>query len=199
MINQEIPTTAFTIEYHKLVNVLYTGCRIGAAFNNKIQHKEEIPNMHEFRAIWDTGASASVISKNVVDKLGLEPTGIAQVFHANGISIVNTYSASIFLPNGIVFTTLKVTEAILPTGTDVLIGMDIISRGDFAITSSNNKTKFSFQIPSTHNTDYEKEIQKINKRLQSSNTITQIVGRNLPCSCGSGKKYKKCCGKLQNQ
>ena len=21
------------------------------------------------------------------------------------------------------------------------------------------------------------------------------VGRNEPCSCGSGKKYKKCCGK----
>ncbi len=23
------------------------------------------------------------------------------------------------------------------------------------------------------------------------------VGRNDPCPCGSGKKYKKCCGKLQ--
>ncbi|WP_226912635.1 SEC-C metal-binding domain-containing protein, partial [Halomonas sp. 3D7M] len=22
------------------------------------------------------------------------------------------------------------------------------------------------------------------------------VGRNDPCSCGSGKKYKQCCGKL---
>ena len=24
---------------------------------------------------------------------------------------------------------------------------------------------------------------------------TNKVGRNDPCSCGSGKKYKKCCGK----
>ncbi|KKP64614.1 MAG: Protein translocase subunit SecA, partial [Candidatus Moranbacteria bacterium GW2011_GWF2_34_56] len=24
---------------------------------------------------------------------------------------------------------------------------------------------------------------------------TNTVGRNDPCSCGSGKKYKKCCGK----
>jgi len=24
---------------------------------------------------------------------------------------------------------------------------------------------------------------------------TQKVGRNDPCPCGSGKKYKKCCGK----
>ncbi len=22
------------------------------------------------------------------------------------------------------------------------------------------------------------------------------IGRNDPCSCGSGKKYKKCCGKV---
>ena len=22
------------------------------------------------------------------------------------------------------------------------------------------------------------------------------VGRNAPCPCGSGKKYKKCCGKV---
>jgi SWIM/SEC-C metal-binding protein len=24
--------------------------------------------------------------------------------------------------------------------------------------------------------------------------ISQKVGKNDPCSCGSGKKYKKCCG-----
>ncbi|WP_462431052.1 SEC-C metal-binding domain-containing protein, partial [Bilophila wadsworthia] len=24
---------------------------------------------------------------------------------------------------------------------------------------------------------------------------TPKVGRNEPCPCGSGKKYKKCCGK----
>ncbi len=23
----------------------------------------------------------------------------------------------------------------------------------------------------------------------------KVVGRNDPCPCGSGKKYKKCCGK----
>jgi len=24
----------------------------------------------------------------------------------------------------------------------------------------------------------------------------QKIGRNQPCPCGSGKKYKQCCGKL---
>ncbi|HCW53605.1 MAG TPA: hypothetical protein DG753_07705 [Clostridium sp.] len=26
----------------------------------------------------------------------------------------------------------------------------------------------------------------------------KLVGRNDPCPCGSGKKYKKCCGKNGN-
>ena len=26
--------------------------------------------------------------------------------------------------------------------------------------------------------------------------VEEKVGRNDPCPCGSGKKYKKCCGKL---
>jgi SWIM/SEC-C metal-binding protein len=25
-------------------------------------------------------------------------------------------------------------------------------------------------------------------------TVEKKIGRNDPCSCGSGKKYKKCCG-----
>lgn len=33
---------------------------------------------------------------------------------------------------------------------------------------------------------------------KSSNdtTIVREIGRNDPCPCGSGKKYKKCCGSL---
>jgi len=75
------------------------------------------------------------------------------------------------------------TEGIL-TATDVLIGMDIISRGDFTITAPENKTKLSFQIPSTHNTDYVKEF---NQRLHTPIVKETVPGRNHLCSCGSGK------------
>ncbi|MEW9122175.1 MAG: SEC-C metal-binding domain-containing protein [Thermotaleaceae bacterium] len=39
-----------------------------------------------------------------------------------------------------------------------------------------------------------KEIEKAQKR---SKTVVKEdkIGRNDPCSCGSGKKHKKCCGK----
>ena len=37
-----------------------------------------------------------------------------------------------------------------------------------------------------------------NKVLQKkvSNDVNKKIGRNEPCSCGSGKKYKHCCGRL---
>lgn len=37
---------------------------------------------------------------------------------------------------------------------------------------------------------------QITKEFRISKTaISSKVGRNDPCTCGSGKKYKKCCGK----
>jgi len=42
--------------------------------------------------------------------------------------------------------------------------------------------------------DTRKEIQKSYKA--SKTVVKEVkVGRNDPCTCGSGKKYKKCCGK----
>ena len=32
-------------------------------------------------------------------------------------------------------------------------------------------------------------------QIEGKNTTQKKVGRNDPCHCGSGKKYKKCCGK----
>lgn len=43
----------------------------------------------------------------------------------------------------------------------------------------------------------EDKIKEITVRWRSSKVIVNSVkiGRNEPCVCGSGKKYKKCCGK----
>jgi uncharacterized protein YecA (UPF0149 family) len=32
------------------------------------------------------------------------------------------------------------------------------------------------------------------KRIVRKPAVSQKIGRNDPCPCGSGKKYKKCCG-----
>jgi hypothetical protein len=41
-----------------------------------------------------------------------------------------------------------------------IIGMDIIRRGDFAITNANGKTKMSFRMPSLKAIDFVEEQKK---------------------------------------
>ncbi len=43
----------------------------------------------------------------------------------------------------------------------------------------------------------EEKRAEITKAYKKSKTVVkgQKIGRNDPCPCGSGKKYKKCCGK----
>lgn len=42
-----------------------------------------------------------------------------------------------------------------------------------------------------------KQIEKLEEKASSINIPIRVIkiGRNDPCPCGSGKKYKKCCGK----
>lgn len=42
---------------------------------------------------------------------------------------------------------------------DLIIGMDIITQGDFSITNFGGRTLFSFRIPSLHSIDYESELR----------------------------------------
>ena len=45
----------------------------------------------------------------------------------------------------------------------------------------------------------ERELDQIKMNSSGESKVEQRkvdkIGRNDPCSCGSGKKYKKCCGK----
>jgi len=68
----------------------------------------------------------------------------------------NIYLINIYLPNGIRIDSIHVLEGI-PSGCDMLIGMDVISLSDFAITNLNGRTIFSFRMPSMTNIDFNKE------------------------------------------
>ncbi|WP_297481815.1 PBPRA1643 family SWIM/SEC-C metal-binding motif protein [uncultured Photobacterium sp.] len=49
----------------------------------------------------------------------------------------------------------------------------------------------------TINADVEEDIAEFTATLNKPTTTVfdKTPNRNDPCSCGSGKKYKKCCGK----
>ena len=140
----------------------------------------------EFIAQWDTGASGSVLSKELVTALKLVPISYAKAVGANGPYDTGVYYIDLFLPNHRGICKLKVTDGNFQ-GADILIGMDIISQGDFSVTNFNGKTTFSFRMPSLHEVDY------VTKSYLDPYKKAVEPGRNDPCPCESGKKYKDCC------
>jgi predicted aspartyl protease len=172
------PPQALTLKADGLLNVLRTDCGTSQAFD-PTKGEGQRP-YSTFQAIWDTGATGSVVTQNVVDTLSLKPIRIAEIQTGGGVYRTEVYLVNIILPNRVQFHTVHVSRGIV-TGADVLIGMDIIATGDFAVTNLNGKTVMSFRWPSITKIDF----------VVGSQTI---VGRNEPCPCGSGKKYKQCCG-----
>ena len=115
------------------------------------------PHKENFTALWDTGATNSVISQAVVDACGLLPIGFTEVFHVDGSHIAEVYLVNITLPNSIPFPNVRVAKAEIP-GADLIIGMDVISQGDFAITNQNGGTKFTFRTPSIEDIDFAADL-----------------------------------------
>lgn len=129
-------------------------------------------------ALWDTGATGTCISKKMVTLLSLIPTGMKNIQTPSGSSQVHTYLVNIVLPNNVIIKNVEVCDSeIGDQGFDILIGMDIITQGDFAVSNLNNKTVFSFRVPSLKSTDYAGEIRKQN-----------LIGTHGP---GKRKKHRK--------
>ena len=117
------------------------------------------------QALWDTGASRSSITPNVVQSLGLIPTTFTDVDHAGGrIENAPVYLVNITLLNRVEVVGVQVTGLQLPPNFDVLIGMDIINTGDFAVTNSGGKTTFSFRVPAKAEIDFVVEDNLANLR-----------------------------------
>lgn len=113
--------------------------------------------MEEFVALWDTGATAMVISPKIIGALGLAPSGVRRVHYADGTARnMPRFLVNIRLPNRVTFQGWPATLG-NPAGADVLIGMDIIGKGDFAVTNGDGRTTFSFRIPSQATIDFVAE------------------------------------------
>lgn len=59
------------------------------------------------------------------------------------------------------------------------------------------KADWLYTLPKWEEILTEEKRKEIRKEYNSTKTIVKEdkIGRNDACSCGSGKKYKKCCGK----
>ncbi len=183
---------SFTVTADKIVNVLQSPISIHFAIPDSVNELPHNLKVFKGKAIWDTGATGSVITTKVVDELGLAPITKTICRGVHSQERVNVYMVGMRLPNGVGIKSMRVTETPQLAGPfDILIGMDIINIGDFAVSNFGKKTSFTFRVPSCERFDF----------VENSPIINPIVAvkqqlRNERCQCGSGKKFKDCCGKL---
>ncbi len=176
------PVHSFSLSFNGLAPQLITAVDISATYD-PAKPPPTLPTTLKVNALWDTGATHTSISYGLAKTLGLTSVGTGVVTHAGGKSSCNRYIINLVLPNKITVVGVFVNECTLPTEFDMLIGMDIITGGDFSLTHFGGKTLFSFRIPSIESVDYVK--------IQNAKAFAG-VGANAPCPCGSGKKFKKC-------
>lgn len=177
---------ALTYRASQKVNCIKTAVSI----ENPITHETT-----DTLGIWDTGATNSCITSALAKKLNLVPIQKAIVTGVHGAQEVNVYWVYITLNNQNITVSLLATEASELSddhATGMLIGMDVINKGDFCITNYENKTLMSFRIPSLEDVDFVSEIAEFN-RISKLHKIQKKKGIER-CPCGSGKLYKNCCG-----
>jgi len=155
---------AFTVRFRGRTNVLFSEVGVSQAFDPKVTTINQPPITY-LNAIWDTGASCTIISKEYAIKVGLVPTGKTTITGVNNSTLENTYQVNVYLPNKVCLVFVKIAEApALAGGAGMLIGMDIIGSGDFSVYSEDGKTVMTYRFPSIGGTDFVVEANSISSR-----------------------------------
>lgn len=169
---------AFTTRYNRLVYELKNEVWVSKAFDPTITEEKDLPEYGKYIGLWDTGATATGITPRIVKELGLKPSGVVNVSGVHGSKLVPTYYINVLLPNNVGIYGIPATEIENIGTADVLIGMDIIIYGDFAISNFDNKTVFSFRTPSIETIDFANEIRQITSKPDPQTSASARQERN---------------------
>lgn len=122
--------------------------RVAGALINSVRISYEGTSI-EVLALWDTGASSSCIAAELSTALGMRSIGKRRILTPSGMADVHLRRIDVMLPNEMPVERLVVCDsAIGQQEIGMLIGMDVISRGDFATSCRNGRTMFTFRMPS---------------------------------------------------
>jgi hypothetical protein len=120
----------------------------------------------EIEALWDTGATMTCIKPSLQDRLKLRPSELVKPITMSGIDgDADGTLVSIWLTPNFVIELCPVYTADFPGDQELLIGMDIIGMGDFAICNADGKTSFSFAIsPFPDRINFANKADALNKQ-----------------------------------
>jgi predicted aspartyl protease len=179
----QIPMQAFTARANGRLLRLITEVEIFPPFTGALP----VAAGKKYQALYDTGATHSAISPQVVQDFNLPSIGARTVGVGGGVLPTTSHLVNIALPNMVMIQMASVAKIAIPSGEGVIIGMDILGMGDFAVTHYGGSTVFSFCFPSRRCIDF---VGEVNAYIKS-----HPPAKNALCPCGSGKNYKSCCGR----
>ncbi|MDR1095476.1 MAG: retropepsin-like domain-containing protein [Spirochaetaceae bacterium] len=138
---------AFTITYEALVREISTPVWLEPICTTD---RTLLGAQIEISALWDTGATMTCIKPSLRDRLKLYPSSLVKPIIMSGIGgriKADGTLVSIWLAHNFVITHCPVYIADFPGDEELLIGMDIISMGDFVVCNTGGKTSCSFAVP----------------------------------------------------
>jgi len=99
------------------------------------------------RALVDTGSTICGITKKLVNTMGLKPVGEDRFIDAAIDYTAPIYVLDVIFPKDKIFENIETAEVRGNHSCDFIIGMNILSLGDMALTSAGGKMCFSFISP----------------------------------------------------
>lgn len=148
---------AFRYDYPVVVEMLLTPviCMPIGVYQNPPPPKfDHTP--YELIALWDTGAGVSCITPAAAERIGLNKWPLNPM-EIQGVNSKKQWcpvyvAGALVLPNRVPLAGQRLVEATVGhPRAEILIGMDVITRGDLAISNGGGKTTFSFSLPPDRN------------------------------------------------
>jgi hypothetical protein len=140
---------AITIKADGILNRIITPVTVQQAENYCISNGFEIKPV-EARAMWDTGSTGCCISQRLAQYLALTRIDSWNLTSVHDSKASNVYLLDIVLPDKISIANVPAVEIEAIGQYDIIIGMNIITLGDLAITNDSGKTVMSFRLPAAN-------------------------------------------------
>lgn len=136
------------------------------------------------------------IEKGIYEQLLAEPEVIVT---GSVKELADKYNTTVSMMTGFldgINDSLKAENPIDDMDEDTVVALDMdLEKLFYNMVSA--KAQWLFELPVWDELLTEDKRRELYKESKSSTTVVKPpkIGRNDPCPCGSGKKYKKCCGK----
>jgi uncharacterized protein len=150
-------------------------------------------NERESQAFW---AKYFAVEKGIYEKLLAEPDAAVK---GTVKELAEKYDTEVFLMTGFldgINDSLKTPNPIDEMEEDTEVSLEF-DKEKLYCNMVEAGAEWLYELPQWESIFSEEKRKELYKKQKLSHTVVKgkKIGRNEPCPCGSGKKYKHCCGK----